>query len=111
MPLAAQSATAGTANAVAPDSVGAAAGIQNPTRSVNLPLTSLVMRSNASYVDFVATDGTEPDFVSLTNQLMIEWDDDTDGAGANVADNQGVGTTFVVPPNYASGGVFVPVVF
>lgn len=71
-------------------------------RSINLPLPAWVDVSNSDYVDWAASDGTAPDFVSTTP--TIAWDEDTDGGGANEADTDHIGTTFIVPPDYASGG-------
>jgi hypothetical protein len=95
--------TAGTANGVAANSVGAN-GIEDPTRSINLPIDSFQNETDTALIDFTPSDGTAPDFVNISEAFAIEWDDDSDGGGANVADTDFVGTSFTVPPDYASGG-------
>jgi hypothetical protein len=92
---------------LAPDAAGPAE-IQNPTRSVNIPVTSLVGRLTGELPDLSADDGTAPNFFIASGPSMtVEWDDDSDGGGANVADTAPLGTTFAVPADYASGGVFI----
>ncbi len=98
--------TATTANGVAPDSVGAA-GIQNPIRSISLPLGSFVNVSDAARLSFTPSNGTSPDLAVPTGDLVIEWDDDTDGGGGDVGDFEYAESSFVVPADYASGGQFV----
>lgn len=101
VPSAATANTANTANGVSPDAVGPA-GIQNPTRSLNLPLSSFVL--DGGQLSFAFNDGGPPGLSFGPNQLAIEWDDDSDGGGTNVADTGEVLTNFVVPRDYASGG-------
>jgi hypothetical protein len=99
-------ASADTAKGVAPDSVGAA-GIQNPTRSVNLPIQSFVNGTDGAPFDFAASDGTSPDFlVDGPGAVVLEWDDDTDGGGANTGDTDYAMISLTVPQDYASGGTF-----
>jgi hypothetical protein len=86
---------------IAGNAVGAGE-IQNPTRSVNLPLASFVNRNDGAVLDFSPSDGMSPDFAFAGNGLVITWDDNS-GAGA---DADFVQSTFMVPPDYASGGVF-----
>jgi len=74
------------------------------TRSLNLPLTSFVNTSDGATLDFTASDGTSPDLGSPSGIPVIEWDADTDGGGADVADTDFVATSFTVPPDFASGG-------
>jgi hypothetical protein len=84
-----------------------AAEIQNPTRSVNLPLPAFLNRTDQAAIDFGASNGISPDLVHVGGSggpLAIEWDDDSDGPGADIADIDGVETTHVVPPDYASNG-------
>ncbi len=97
---------------LAADSVGSsevadgsltAADIANPTRSVNLPLGGLQnTNGTGELIDFSPSDGTAPDFVISNGELVIEWDD----ASTGTADTATVGSTFTVPPDYASGGQF-----
>jgi hypothetical protein len=81
--------------------------IENPERSVNLPLTSFIDFSDLQTLDFTPSDGTGPDLnTSTSNTLFIEFDDDSAGGGPD-ADNALINTTFTVPPDFASGGTFV----
>jgi hypothetical protein len=76
------------------------ADIQNPTRSVNLPLPSFWDSGAASYIDFDTTNSLfSPDFSLVSNNLVIEFDPDS--GGEDVASFL---STFAVPPDYASGG-------
>jgi len=87
---------------VANDSL-AALDIANPTRSVNLPLGSFTNDDDAATIDFTASDGTAPDFGYFgAAGFGIEWDSTATGA----ADKEFVTSTFVVPPDYASGGSY-----
>ncbi len=102
--------TAAIANAVAPNSVGTAA-IQDPVRSLNLPLASFVNASNSALLSFAENDGGAPEleFVGggFAGPIAIEWDDDSDGSGgADTDDREAVQAQFTVPPDYASGGEF-----
>ena len=99
--------TAGTANAVVPDAVGAA-GIQDPVRSLNLPLASFLNAQNNALLGFAENDGGAPEFEGgFGGPIEIEWDDDSDGSGgANSDDREAVQVQFTVPPDYASGGEF-----
>jgi hypothetical protein len=98
----------------APSIAGDAIGpnqIANPTRSINLPLTSFVNRTDGTTLGFGPDDGTSPNLLiggsGTGNRLAIAWDDDSDGAGPNIADIDFVMTTFTVPPDYASGDSYV----
>jgi hypothetical protein len=75
-----------------------------PTDSVNLPLGSFFNVTDGATLDFTPSDGSSPDLAISGGRPFIEWDDDSDGAGANVADIDSVATNFMVPPDYASGG-------
>jgi hypothetical protein len=102
--------TAATANAVAPNSVGAG-GIQDPVRSVNLPLASFVNASNQALLSFAENNGGAPELEfptgGFTGPIAIEWDDDSDGSGGpDTDDREAVQIQFTVPPDYASGGEF-----
>ncbi|HYU60107.1 MAG TPA: hypothetical protein VEK39_05055 [Solirubrobacterales bacterium] len=100
--------TANTANFA--NSVGSVGPneIQNPTRSINLPLTAFVNRSDQAPIDFTASNGTAPDFVQTSTNLQLEWDDDADGAGGDVGDTDLVATTFMVPLDFASDPTIAP---
>ncbi len=107
---AATAGTAALANAVAPNSIGAA-GIQDPTRSLNLPLASFVNEADGALLGFTENDGGAPELEYVmggaSGPIAIEWDDDSDGGGGpNVDDRDVVQTQFTVPPDYASGGSF-----
>ena len=81
--------------------------IQDITRSVNLPLGSFVNVTDGTGLNFTASDGLTPDFeLDDGGGLVITWDDDSDGAGANVGDTDFVASTFTVPQDFASGGTF-----
>jgi hypothetical protein len=103
--LADSASTAALANSVAANSIGPGE-VQNPVRSVNLPLTTFFNRIDQAELDFAASDGTSPDFNVANSQLVIEWDADTDAGAGNIADVDSVASTFLVPPDYASGGLF-----
>lgn len=98
------------APSIAADAIGPAQ-IANPTRSINLPLTSFVNRNDGTTLGFGPDDGTSPNLLiggsGTSNRLAIAWDDDSDGAGPNLADLDLVMTTFTVPPDYASGDSYV----
>src|SRR5688572_30970039 len=94
--------TAAIANAVAPNSVGAA-GIQDPLRSLNLPLASFLNETDRTLLSFTLNDGGAPEFETIG---AIEYDDDTDGGGANLGDRDDIQSVFTVPADYASGGSF-----
>jgi hypothetical protein len=102
-----------TGNDIAGNAVGPGE-IQDPVRSVNLPLGSLVdTTASGGVLDFVPSDGTSPDFVCVscgfapvTSSFQLRWDDDADGGGANIADTDFVSSTFAVPQDYAGGGSF-----
>jgi hypothetical protein len=79
------------------------ADIADTTRSINLPLPSFVNIIADEYPNFTASDGTAVDFVDAGNEIRLEWDDDTDGGGANVADDDFLTSTFVLPPDYVAG--------
>jgi hypothetical protein len=100
--------SAATAKGVATNSVGAP-GIQDPIRSVNLPLASFVNTGSQETIDFTVSDGTSPDFINVAFccDFVIEYDDDSDLGGADLADSSFIASTFAVPPDYASGGSFV----
>jgi hypothetical protein len=100
---AASAQTAGTASTVAANAVGAE-GIQNPTRSLSIPITSFVNMTDGTLLDFTASDGTSPDFD--TSPVAIEWDDDTDAGGTNIADTDSVLSTYTIPADYASGAQY-----
>jgi hypothetical protein len=74
------------------------------TRDVNLPLASFFNVTDSATLDFTASDGTSPDFVVASGLPVLEWDADTDGGGANIADIDSVATQFIVPPDYDSAG-------
>jgi hypothetical protein len=88
---------------VADDSLGPDK-IVDPDRSVNLPLTSFVNRTDSTRLDFGPNpnDGTTPNFAIADNRLVIEWNDNSAGP----ADRDIVETTFTVPPDYVSGKDF-----
>jgi hypothetical protein len=90
---------------IASNAVGAGE-IQDPVRSVHLPLASFLNRNDGAALDFTPSNGTSPDFTHAGNGLVIEWDPDSDAAGGDLGDTDFVETTFTVPPDYASGGVF-----
>ncbi len=92
--------SADTASSVAPGSIGPA-GVQDPTRSVNLPLPSFIVVGEGE-PDFAGAGDTDPDFAyAPTSGLSIEFDDD-----AGNEDSNAVESTFLIPPDYASGGHF-----
>ncbi len=99
--------TAAIANAVASNSVGAA-GIQDPVRSLNLPLASFLNTQDNALLGFAENDGGAPEFEGgFGGPIEIEWDDDSDGSGgANTDDREAVQVQFTVPPDYASGGEY-----
>jgi hypothetical protein len=92
---------------LAPDAVGPLA-ILDPTRSIHLPLRSFVGRT--ATVDFGPDDGSGVNLARVGEPgqglLALEWDDDADELGSDVADTEMVSSTFVVPPDYASEGSF-----
>jgi hypothetical protein len=94
--------TAAIANAVASNSVGAA-GIQDPVRSLSLPLASFLNETDRTLLSFTLNDGGAPEFETIG---AIEYDDDTDGGGANLGDRDDIQSVFSVPADYASGGSF-----
>lgn len=107
VPSAQTAGTAALANGVMPDAIGPGE-VRNPTRSINLPLTALINTSDNGPLDFGPGDGTDPNFVDLSGpRMVLEWDDDSDGGGTNVADTESVGSTLVIPADYASDGTFV----
>jgi hypothetical protein len=75
------------------------ADIQNPTRSVNLPLGSFLDMTNQKAIDFTSGVDRDPDFAKVNDVLVIEYDDDSGNE-----DDGSIGTTFQVPSDYASGG-------
>ena len=79
--------------------------IQNVTRSVNLPLTSFVNRNDAATLDFIPSNGTSPDLAFATTglALVLEWDEDSDAGGADVADTDQVTSAFTIPADYVGG--------
>jgi hypothetical protein len=91
--------TAGTANAVAPNAVGPE-GIQNPIRSVNLPLGAFMNQTDGTAFDFTPSNGGSPDFVIANQGLRLVWDDDSDGGGSDFADTDRAVTTFTIPQDY-----------
>jgi hypothetical protein len=91
---------------IGPDAVGPDE-IADQQRSVSLPLTSFVDPDVPAALDFTPSDGTAPDLVTSSSHIFIEWDDDSDGGGSNVADTDLIETTFTVPPDLASGGEFL----
>src|SRR5262245_34595586 len=92
---------------IAGNAIGAGE-IQNPIRSLNLPIATFVNASDGAALDFTPSNGTSPDFIlNGSGGFEIQWDDDTDGGGVDTADNDLVTTTLMVPPDYASGGTFV----
>lgn len=91
------------------DAVGADE-IANPVRTLPLPLTSFVNSDpdgGPATLDFTPSDGTSPDLAMSGTDFVIEYDDDTDGAGPNVADTDLIQTTFTIPPDFFSGARFV----
>jgi hypothetical protein len=94
---------------VGPDAVGPDE-VANPVRSVPLPLTSFVNPEVPSTLDFTPSDGTSPDLVVSSSHIWIEWDDDSDGGGANVADTDLIQTSFIVPPDFSGGDRYVLVI-
>jgi hypothetical protein len=81
-------------NAVGPDEV------QNPIRSVNLPIGSFHNLTDSALIDFTVSDGTAPDFGTSGNGINIIWDNNA----VPPADTDFVTSSLVVPPDYASGG-------
>lgn len=81
-----------------PNTVGAS-HIQNPIRSVNLPLGSFVNTGAAMPLDFVSAADESPDFFGT---FAIQWDDG--GGGEGDPDTQFITSTLLVPPDYVSGG-------
>jgi hypothetical protein len=95
--------SAATAQGVAPDSVGAA-GIQNPTRSVNLPLGSFQDVTDAAPIDWNTTnDANAPDFNYGGFETAIEWDN---GPAADIPDVGYAVSSLTIPQDFASGGSF-----
>jgi hypothetical protein len=80
--------------------------IQNPNRSVNLPIGGFVNWSDNAAIEY-QTGGTDdaPDFIGDADAALyvIEWDA---GPGADESDTDYATTTFTVPPDHASGGQF-----
>jgi len=77
------------------------------TGTVDLPLSSFV--GPTSPIDFGPDDGTGVNLAytpePLEELLALEWDDDSDLGGPDMADTGAVQTSFTVPADYASGGV------
>jgi hypothetical protein len=90
---------------VGPDAIGPAE-IQNISRSISLPLASFVNDTDGATLNFTPSNGTSPDLAIAGGNLVIEWDDDSDGGGGDVADTDFVRSNFAIPPDYAGGGVF-----
>src|SRR6266511_5733066 len=88
---------------VGPDSIGSDE-IQNLSRKVSLPLASFVNDTDETTLDFTPSNGTSPDLDIANGNLVIEWNDDSDGAGADVADTDFVRANFTLPTDYAGGG-------
>jgi hypothetical protein len=85
---------------LADSSVGPA-NVENPTRSVNLPLRAFLDLAQ-SPIDFNSSNSVfSPDFAFFNSGLVIIYDDD---GGAE--DFFGIASTLSVPPDYASGGSF-----
>lgn len=85
--------------------------IANPVRTINLPVTTFINWTDNALLDFTVSDGTSPDLIRPGNQTAIQWDADTDGGGANIADTDLVETNFTVPDDYAASGHFRLVVY
>lgn len=92
---------------IAPDAVGAPE-IEDPTRSVNLPLGSFVNHTDQDPLSYDGTTeitGLNPDLVNGTGgALEIFFDDDAGGADAG--DTDFVASTLAVPSDYAADGRF-----
>jgi hypothetical protein len=99
-------AAATLADGVAPNAVGAA-GIQDPARAINLPLTSFVNQDDQAVINFGVSNGTAPDFAPAVGGFGIQWDADTDGGGGDTGDTDDVISSFVLPEDYVSGGSVV----
>jgi hypothetical protein len=79
--------------------------VQNPVRSLNLPLGSFLNVTTGAALDFSGTNGGAPRFVLTSGGgLALEFDDDSDFGGADTGDDEVIGTTFTVPPDYVSSG-------
>jgi hypothetical protein len=89
---------------IQPDAVGADE-VTNPTRGVNLPLPAFIDKATNQPVEGDAADDAAPDFFQVTGHLLIDFDDDLDGADPDVADTNSIATTFTVPPDFDSGGI------
>jgi len=91
---------------LAPETVGPPQ-ILDRIRTVDLPLSSFV--GPTSPIDFGPDDGTGVNLAytpePLEELLALEWDDDSDLGGPDMADTGAVQTSFTVPADYASGGV------
>jgi hypothetical protein len=89
-----------TGTDIASNSLGGG-DIQNPTRSVNLPLGSLVDLTRQRAIDFDSSNSDySPDFVpGDPDTFVLEYD-----ADPNKEDDSGVASTLFVPQDYASGG-------
>ena len=87
------------ANAVGPGQIA------DTERAINLPVASFTAVDTANQLDFTPTDG-KADLAFVTANLVIEWDKDTDGGGADQGARNPVFASFTVPPDYASGGEF-----
>jgi hypothetical protein len=90
---------------IAPDAIGPAE-IANPLRNVSLPLGSFVNPEIPARLDFGSND-TIPNLAIVLSRVVIEWGDDSDGGGTDVAATDLIMTTFTVPPDHVAGGSFV----
>jgi hypothetical protein len=89
-----------------PGPAGPPGGLSSVTRSVNLPIGSFVNLVPQGTIDFSPSNGTATDFTTTATHFSITWDADQDGGGSDVADTGFVASTFIVPPDHASGGHF-----
>ena len=83
--------------AIADGSIGGA-DVNDVTRGVNLPIASFVNSSDGEPIDFVQSADNDPD-LQAGNFPHIEYD-----AVPGQVDSDQIGSSLMVPPDYASGG-------
>ena len=85
--------------------------IANYTAYVDLPVHawSINVTDGAFLTTALEAAGATPILAVVNpgiNSAAIQWDDDSDAAGPDVADENDVGAMFTVPGDYVSGGAF-----